>query len=152
LSGAFEVDPSQKPSIVVISFIKALGFVMPKLPVKALFDETLIVSDANALQAWRDDPLCSKDKVRVGYILELLRCSEEMKNIIPTINIPMLLQCGSADRVVTVSGHELMARESKSSDTQLKVYDGGYHNLLQEPELKTQVMADIREWILARSK
>jgi alpha-beta hydrolase superfamily lysophospholipase len=52
---------------------------------------------------------------------------------------------------VTLCGHEMMIRNNNSTDKELKVYPGGFHNLLQEPALKTTVKADIQKWILDRS-
>ena len=150
LSGAYDSDIT--PSFLLRGILKVLSYVAPKLPLKRMFDEKLIVADEDALQAWRDDPLCSKDKVRVGYTVEALRVLELMKSsLMSEIKIPLLLQCGSEDRVVTVSGHELFAQKSASEDTSVKIYPQGRHNLLQEPSLKEQVTSDIEEWILARS-
>ena len=60
------------------------------------------------------------------------------------------MMCGDADQVVTLSGHELMIEGNLHSDKQLKVYPNGLHNLLQEPAIKRQVMADIQAWIISR--
>ena len=152
LSGAYEVDVKLTPSPIVMSLLKGLALLAPKLPLKPLFDEHLIVADKDALQSWRDDPLCSKDKLRLGYIVTFFDCLKKItQGIVQQIDLPMLMMCGDADRVVTLSGHELMLQKSRHSDKQLKVYANGLHNLLQEPNLKLQVMTDIQEWLLERS-
>jgi len=152
LSGAYEVDAKLTPSPIVMALLKGLALLAPKLPLKPLFDEHLIVADEDALQIWRDDPLCSKDKLRLGYIVIFFDYLKNLtQGIVQQIDLPMLMMCGDADRVVTLSGHELMLKKSRHSDKQLKVYANGLHNLLQEPSLKLQVMSDIQEWILERS-
>ena len=152
LSGAYEINPSLAPSLGAKLLLQIMAWLAPKLAVKQLFDEHLIVSDEMALQAWRDDPLCSKDKVRVGYLVELGKSIEALTSndaaLVRQINIPMLMLYGEADQVVTKAGHELMIRQSQHSDVELKLYPGGYHNLLQEPSLKEQVMSDLQEWIV----
>ena len=126
--------------------------IAPKKALKPIFDPKLIVSDSDELQKWKDDPLCSKDKVRVGYIVELVRCCKQLSGeVLQTLNIPMLMMIGTEDHVVAQSGPKHMVDNSLNNDTTLKTYDGGYHNLLAEPKLKAQVILDIRDWILERS-
>jgi alpha-beta hydrolase superfamily lysophospholipase len=156
LSVAYELDPKRMPSSLVLTLLNGLASVLPKLlPIKRLMDEHLIVSDEKALQVWIDDPLCSKDQIRLGYVVVFLHHlqRELPQSIVPQIELPMLIMCGDADQVVTRSGPELMISSSRPTDDdkQLKVYKGGYHNLLQEPSLKTTVMTDIQEWILAHA-
>jgi len=152
LSGAYQLDPLLAPSWGTKLLLQMAAWFAPKLAVKQLFDEHLIVSDETALQAWRDDPLCSKDKVRVGYLVELIKSLEELASndaaLVRQINVPMLMLYGDADQVVTKAGHEFMIRQSQHSDAELNLYSGGYHNLLQEPSLKEKVMSDIQEWIV----
>jgi acylglycerol lipase len=151
LSGAFGVDQNQVPNTFVCSFLKLLNYFIPKLPLKHVFDPKLIVSDSNALETWRNDPLCCKDKVPLGYAVESLRCIRELSDsIVYTLHIPMLMMIGTDDKVVTKVGHEMMIKKSLASRSKkiLKTYTGGYHNLLAEPALKEQVMEDIKTWIL----
>jgi len=136
----------------VQTLLKQLAKVTLKLPIKPLFDSRLIVADAAALQQWQDDPLCCKDRIRLGYLVELLRCCKALADdgVVSGINIPMLMMIGTDDHVVTLSGHQLMSEKSCSKDATLKLYEGGFHNLLQEPGLKMQVISDIQEWLLER--
>lgn len=151
LSGAYQLDAKLTPSPIVMLLLKGLARLLPKLPLKPLFDEHLIVADEQALQAWRDDPLCCKDKIRLGYIITIIDSLKKLpETIVSQINLPMLMMYGDADKVVTLSGHELMIEGNQHSDKQLKTYPNGYHNLLQEPAIKSQVMTDIQEWILSR--
>lgn len=155
LSGAYSTgDGIHKAPIVAMTILDTLSPWLAKISLKKLFDEHLIVSDAAALHAWKDDDLCSKDKVRVGYIVELSRCIKELFTndigIAKKIAVPMLMLWGEDDHVVSLSGHERLLQQSQSKDTALKTYKGGRHNLLQEPSLKEQVVRDIQEWILAR--
>lgn len=151
LSGAYQVDPNLLPSSIVSALLKAAAYVAPKMPLKRLFDEHLIVKNGAALQAWRDDRLCCKDRVRVGYVVTLADSLAELPDAVARVDVPMLMMCGEDDRVVTREGHELMVEKNRNSDKEFKLYPGGFHNLLAEPDLKSQVASDIRGWILARS-
>jgi len=149
LSGAYQLDPKMTPSPMAISLLEIVARVAPKIPLKAPFDNHLIVSDEAALQAWREDELCCKDRLRLGYGLEILRASSELTNNIQ-LKAPMFMMIGDDDKVVTLSGHQLMIDGDQHPDKQLKLYPGGRHNLLQEPLLKKAVIKDIVDWILAR--
>ena len=63
LSGAFQIDPSVKPSAVALMFVKAMATCAPKMGLKPPFDPKLIVSDTEALRAWERDPLVSRGKL-----------------------------------------------------------------------------------------
>jgi alpha-beta hydrolase superfamily lysophospholipase len=154
LSGAFNPvsRAARVPSPLAMSILRSLSGWIPKMPLRKMFQDEAIVADASALQAWRNDVLCSKDMIRVGYAVEVFRCTREIeKTIAPSIDIPMLLLWGEDDLVVDISGHEMMKALGKSQDKELKRYPGGRHNLLQEPSLTDQVSQDILDWIIARS-
>jgi len=153
LSGAYAIDPSVGvPPAPIIALIRALARVFPKLPVKRLFDERLIIRDPAALAAWRNDPLFNRGKLRLGYVAEMLACNSDLPLRLSELRLPMLMMWGSADRVVTRAGHEMMTQKSGTTDATLKVYEGGLHNLLQEPDLGSEVIRDIVHWILEHSK
>jgi alpha-beta hydrolase superfamily lysophospholipase len=58
---------------------------------------------------------------------------------------------GTADRVVSREGHEMLVGLCGSADAELRTYAGGRHNLLAEPSLAADVAADIRAFVLARA-
>ena len=152
LSAAYQTSPALTPSSFVLGLLSLASSVVPKMSLKPIFnDPHVIVADEGALQKWREDELCSKDRIRLGYALGLFfGCKELAKNIENQFNLPMLMMIGSQDEVVTRSGHELLLDANpNNTDKVLKVYDQGRHNLLQEPSLKEQVTKDILEWVLS---
>lgn len=155
LSGAYQVDAAVKPSAFVLALVKALAYLAPKMPLKRAFDPKLIVSDAAALRAWEDDPLVSRGKITPGYLVEMFRLQDALAEHLKRLKVPVLLLWGTADQVVTEAGHQLVLDAAPGAPTaasQLKRYEGGFHNLLAEPKLKDQVMEDIYGWIQEVSK
>lgn len=162
LSGAYMTHPDRVVSPMleeVLQATNALGG--SKLPVKQVFDPSLIVKDEDALKKWYEDPLCSKSKVRVGYAVEALRCQRELPTLVCDIDTPMFMMIGEDDKVVSRKGLEMMVNCKKKEhwdyymmpphcQSQIKIYDGGRHNLLAEPTLKEKVIDDIKNWILHR--
>ncbi|MCA9642625.1 MAG: lysophospholipase [Myxococcales bacterium] len=63
-----------------------------------------------------------------------------------TIQIPLLALHGTADKATDPRGSVEFVERASSSDKQLVLYRGLYHDLLHEPE-KTQVTGDLRNWL-----
>ena len=57
---------------------------------------------------------------------------------------------GTADTIVNPEGARLVDRLAGSSDKTLKMYDGLYHEILNEPERLT-VLSDMTAWLDART-
>jgi len=149
LSGGYQIDPKIGiPPPIVCQALKYLNEYLPKFPIKPLFDSSLIVSDAAALEEWKADPLVSRGKIRLGYAVNMMQLNNSLPSLVCKLRLPMLMMIGTSDNVVTRAGHEMMVGQSSSNDAQLKLYEGGFHNLLAEPHLKHLVMRDICSWIL----
>lgn len=150
LSGAFGIDQCMIPSTpVLMILLNSLNKVMPKLPLKPLMPASLLVSDEAAQEQWQDDPLVRRERLTVGYLHELLRCTGHIEETLKSFpaELPILALWGTDDEVVTKQGHELLCGKCPDCAT-LKTYSGGRHNLLSEPQLKAQVMNDICDWIV----
>jgi acylglycerol lipase len=60
------------------------------------------------------------------------------------ITWPYLLMHGSADKIVSTEGSEMLHSRSKSEDKTFKIYEGYFHGLLNEPkEFSDIVKSDI---------
>ena len=55
---------------------------------------------------------------------------------------------GSDDKLVKPAGAELVVKLAGSSDKTLKMYDGLYHEVFNEPETEL-VLGDLRDWLKA---
>ena len=58
----------------------------------------------------------------------------------------MLILHGTADKATVCHGSEFFYQTAGSTDKTLKLYEGHYHDLLNDIG-KEQVMADIKAWI-----
>jgi len=56
---------------------------------------------------------------------------------------------GSEDRLIPVEGSRRLVEAVGSSDVELKIYPGLYHEVFNEPE-QEQVLDDVVRWINAR--
>jgi lysophospholipase len=63
-----------------------------------------------------------------------------------SISLPLLILHGSDDRLADSEGSKSLYQRAQSSDKTLKLYEGFYHEVMNEPEKET-VLVDIVEWM-----
>jgi len=64
------------------------------------------------------------------------------------ITLPLLIVQGGEDALVDPSGAQMLYDQVSSEDKTLKIYEGLYHEVLNEPE-REQVLGDIESWLEA---
>ena len=127
---------------------KVLGVLMPGLPVQEL-DVEAISRDPAVVAAYNEDPLVYHGKVPAGVGRALLEVGETMPQRAPALTAPLLVVHGDADRLIPVDGSRRLVECVGSTDVELKVYPGLYHEVFNEPE-RAQVLGDVVSWILQR--
>jgi lysophospholipase len=65
-----------------------------------------------------------------------------------TINLPILILQGSEDTLVNPAGAQVLYDRVSATDKQIKIYDGLYHEIFNEPEHE-QVLDDVEIWLKA---
>ena len=79
----------------------------------------------------------------------LVRADERLKKEFPLITLPVLILHGTADKNTKPSGSQHFYDRVSSADKTLKLYEGGFHDLLNDIN-KAKVMQDIQGWINAQ--
>ena len=127
---------------------KGLGAVVPGLPVQEL-DVKLISRDPAVVEAYNNDPLVYHGRVPAGIGRALLQVGETMPQRAPALTAPLLVVHGSDDGLIPVDGSRRLVECVGSTDVELKVYPGLYHEVFNEPE-RDQVLDDVVSWINKR--
>jgi len=147
LSGPAVAAQDQVSPLLVLA-AKVLGVLVPGLPVQEL-DIEAISRDPAVVAAYNDDPLVYHGKVPAGLGRALLQVGETMPQRAPALTAPLLVVHGSEDRLIPVAGSHRLVDRVGSTDVELKVYPGLYHEVFNEPE-HDQVLHDVVSWILKR--
>ncbi len=147
LSGPAVAAHDLVPPLMALA-AKGLGVVMPGLPVKEL-DVDAISRDPEVVAAYNNDPLVHHGRVPAGIGRALLQVGETMPQRAPALTAPLLVVHGSDDRLIPVDGSRQLVEHVGSTDVELKVYPGLYHEVFNEPE-RNQVLDDVVSWITAR--
>ena len=127
---------------------KTVGAIAPGLPLQQL-DAGAVSRDPAVVDAYNTDPLVYHGKVPGGIARVLMRVGETMPQRAASLNAPLLVVHGSEDRLIPVEGSHQLVAAVGSSDVELKVYPGLYHEVFNEPE-QDQVLDDVVSWINAR--
>jgi len=143
-SFAFEV-PAPAP---VLAFVRIVARIAPRLPVLKLKMKDF-TRDPDALQALEADPLTLGEVQPARTVSALLAATDRMRREFPTITLPLLILHGTADKATVPAGSEFFHRTAGSLDKTLRLYEGHYHDLLNDLG-KEDVIADVIRWIDAR--
>ena len=131
-----------------LAAIKGISHVAPRLPVLKLKNEDFS-RDPKAVQALNSDPLTAHEAQPAITVAALVRADERLREEFPRITLPVLIMHGTEDKATVCHGSEFFHQTVGSRDKTLKLYEGHYHDLLNDIG-KEQVFEDIRQWIEGR--
>ncbi|MFC1865898.1 alpha/beta hydrolase [Chloroflexota bacterium] len=124
---------------------KILATIAPKAGVDRL-DSSAISKDQAVVAAYRNDELVYTGKLSARLCLGMLKTMHALPRETVTIRLPVLIMHGSEDRLISSAGSLKIHKTIGSEDKTLKIYQGLYHEILNEPE-KDMVYEDMLEWI-----
>jgi alpha-beta hydrolase superfamily lysophospholipase len=128
-----------------LAAIKGVSHIAPRLPVLELKNEDFS-RDPRAVAALNSDPLIAHEVQPAITVAALVRADERLREEFPLITLPVLIMHGTDDKATVCHGSEFFYETVGSKDRTLKLYDGHYHDLLNDVG-KEEVMADITGWI-----
>lgn len=147
LSGVtLKVGSSLSP--VAIAAGRLLSLLLPKMGITVL-DASAISQDQAVVDAYVSDPLVYRGRIRARLGAELITTMQKLLYQMPNITLPILIMHGTADRLSDPESSQILYQRVSSTDKTLKLYQGFYHEILNEPGYK-QVLADMETWLATR--
>ena len=128
-----------------LAAIKGLSHIAPRLPALTLKNEDFS-RDPQAVEALNNDLLTAHEAQPAITVAALVRADERLREEFPRITLPLLIMHGTDDKATVYHGSEFFYQTAGSKDKTLKLYEGHYHDLLNDYG-KEGVVADIRAWI-----
>ena len=151
LSGAVLSGPGIKVpdniSQAIIFVGKMLSIITPKAGLIQM-DAEGVSRDPAVVDAYVNDPLVYTGKITARLGAELLKAMQYVTDQAPKIRLPIMIVQGSDDKLVDPSGAQLLYNLVGSRDKTIKVYNGFYHEVFNDPE-HDQVLNDVKTWIEA---
>ena len=131
-----------------LAVLKGLSHIAPHAHVLPLKNADFS-RDPAAVDKMNADPLIAHETQPTKTVAEMVRADELLKQSFPKFTLPLLIIHGTADKATKPSGSQLFFDSAGSSDKTLKLYDGHFHDLLNDVG-KEDVIADITRWIDGR--
>ncbi|MFC3415358.1 alpha/beta hydrolase [Algoriphagus hitonicola] len=142
------IKEAEGTSALLVAISGVLNRISPKL--KALVLDIVGISRIpEELEKYKNDPLVYQGKipVRTGY--ELLQMMRFIQSNVYRFDFPFLIMHGTADRLTNPKGSRLLFDKSSSRDKTLKIFEGAYHELLNDSD-QEEVLSLILDWVKER--
>ena len=143
LSGA-AVDPSVGTKLELM-VAPILSKIAPNLGAATL-DVNAVSRDPAVVAAYEADPLNYHGRVRARSGAESLQAIARVAAGVGKLTLPVLVMHGSEDKLVSPKGSTMVHEGVSSNDKTLKLYDGLFHEIFNEPE-QDVVLDDVVTWL-----
>lgn len=130
---------------VVRGILRQVANFAPTFGVSQLSSD-VISKDPAVVKAYDGDPFVFRGKAPARTAVELSDAGVACRQNLSKIERPILILHGGADKLISSQCAEWIYDGVSSTDKTKKIYDGLYHEILNEPE-KMTVLNDIRQWI-----
>jgi alpha-beta hydrolase superfamily lysophospholipase len=137
-----------EPPAFQLWLIGVLSRLLPRLGALQL-DANGVSRDPAVVEDYVNDPLVNHGKMSARKVAELFRAMSHIQANAAAITLPMLILHGGDDAMTAPAGSQFLHDEISSSDKQLIIYPGLYHEIFNEPE-REQVFQDLLQWLDAR--
>jgi acylglycerol lipase len=144
LSGALFSTPAGTKSGIIFA-ARILSMILPRIGLYFI-DAESISRDKNVVNAYRNDPQVYQGKICARSGVELIKGMDSVSRQFSKIRLPILVMHGTADRLSAPEDSAIFYQKAGSEDKTLKIYEGFFHEIFNEPEQK-QVMDDVTTWL-----
>jgi acylglycerol lipase len=125
----------------VLSILAPMAGVLP-------VDPSTISRNPDVVNAYINDPLVFHGKTPARLAAEMLRALTRVQVETDKITLPFIAMQGGADRLVDPDGAQILYEKAGSKDKTLRIYEGLYHEIFNEPEHE-RVLKDVETWLAA---
>jgi acylglycerol lipase len=136
---------SESISSMTMTMGKILSVLAPKAGLLAL-DASMISRDPEVVKTYVNDPLVFHGKTPARLASEGLKAMLRVKAEVSKISLPFIAVQGSQDKLVDPGGAQMLYDGAGSKDKTIKIYEGFYHEVFNEPERAT-VLKDVETWL-----
>jgi alpha-beta hydrolase superfamily lysophospholipase len=128
-----------------LAVLKGLSHIAPHAHVLKLHNKDFS-RDPKVVEFMNNDPLIENETQPTQTIAAMVHADERLKKDFAQFTLPLLILHGTDDKATKPSGSQHFYDTASSTDKTLKLYEGHYHDLLNDLD-KEVVMADIKSWI-----
>ena len=126
-------------------FVRFLSVVAPNTGALALPADA-VSRDPSVVARYEADPLVHHKEIPARTLVELLRAMQGFPASAHELRLPTLILHGTADTLVPLAATRPVYQAFGTDDRSVKLYDGLYHEVFNEPE-RARVTADLLRWL-----
>jgi len=126
-------------------FVRFLSVVAPNTGALALPADA-VSRDPSVVARYAADPLVHHKEIPARTLVELLRAMQGFPASAHELRLPTLILHGTADTLVPLAATRPVYQAFGTDDRSVKLYDGLYHEVFNEPE-RARVTADLLRWL-----
>ncbi|MCR4407835.1 MAG: lysophospholipase [Anaerolineae bacterium] len=141
--------PSEGVSPLLQALSEIIAALFPGMGVTRLA-AAAISRDPEIVARYDSDPLNYRGQVPACVGVEMLKTAQWVLRDAHTITCPVLIMHGIEDKLADPAASRELYESISSQDKTLKLWDGLYHEIFNEPE-KDQVLAFMRDWLAQRT-
>ena len=151
LKGVVVTGPALRSSLqeqkAKVAMVRLLGSLLSTVTVPSGLDAATISRDTAVVDAYKNDPLVH-DSTSLGFGKAALTAIDLCFARAREFPAPLLIIHGKQDKIAYYSGSEEFAQQVRAAgkDVTLKVWDGLYHEVHNEPE-KDEVFQLMIDWL-----
>jgi acylglycerol lipase len=128
-----------------LAVVKGLAHLAPHAHILALKNKDFS-RDPAIVEAMDADPLIDDETQPVETLAAMVRADEILERSFANITLPVLILHGTDDKATKPAGSQQFFDQAGSVDKTLKIYEGGYHDLLNDTD-REHVAADLTTWL-----
>ncbi|WP_245964967.1 alpha/beta hydrolase [Trinickia dinghuensis] len=121
----------------------------PRYPAMKI-EPALLSRDPRVVEANRSDPLVHHAAVPARTGAEILAAMARIEQGRASLRLPVLVYHGTADKLTEPEGSRAFAAHAGSSDRTLTLYDGAYHETMNDLD-RDRVIDALTQWVLAHA-
>ncbi|AOJ68115.1 hydrolase [Burkholderia sp. MSMB2042] len=133
----------------MLAMSRFISRVWPRFPAIKI-DAALLSRDPAVVAANRADPLVHHGSVPARTGAEILDAMRRIEGGRAALRVPVLVYHGTADKLTEPDGSRDFGRHVGSPDRTLTLYEGNYHETMNDLE-RERVIGALIDWILARA-
>jgi alpha-beta hydrolase superfamily lysophospholipase len=119
---------------LIAQFVPWLGLIR--------IDPNDVCRDQTVVQEYIDDPLVYNGRISAKLLTEIVKGMQRVNDEVNIIRLPLCIVHGGADKLADPAGSQMLYDKVSSQQKFIKIYDGLYHEVLNEPE-HPEVLKDI---------
>lgn len=127
-----------------------MGRLFPTLTIANALDTTAVSRNPDVVNAYAKDPLVHHGGIPLGTGAEVIKAVAEVDARMEEVRVPLLIFHGTADRLAAVEGSKRLYARASSSDKTLRLCEGLFHEVFNEPERET-LLEELVKWLDAHT-